>query len=214
MNTINDAIFEPCNSDDFDMQKLRTIGSDFKLKLALAGVTHEEISRIRISLQPMFNHPVITTLPVHAAINDVQSYAYVRYLVENYAERNSSEWKLIQHHLNTLMTAPYISMGITASRSNQARASKSRHKKTDDGDSVTNIIKKLAAKKDAQGKFIKPSELWPEFFSALEDAQASPKENRNNSKPRVSFYTYESNGKCYPIRRSTFDNLILKFRKS
>ena len=94
------------------------------------------------------------------------------------------------------------------------KARKLRGKITDDGETIGNIINRLAHERDALGDPVPAPNLWEPFFSALQDAGADPKETRNNGEPRKTFYSYTTaKGTSKEIKRGTFENKISADRK-
>lgn len=105
-------------------------------------------------------------------------------------------------------------MGEDHSKDQSERAKHSRGKITDEGETIGDLIDRLALEKDALGDYVTAPSLWDPLFSALNDAGTSPKETRNNGKPRKSYYRYTtSNGKGKTIQRDTFENKIMLCRK-
>lgn len=93
------------------------------------------------------------------------------------------------------------------------KARKPRGKITDDGETIGNIINRLAHERDELGGHVPAPDLWEPLFAALQEAGADPKETRNNGKPRKTFYSYTTaNGINKPIRRGTFETRISKCR--
>lgn len=79
---------------------------------------------------------------------------------------------------------------------------------------ISGIIADLALEKDELGDFIPAPDLWSPLFAALQDAEATPIETRNNSEPRKSIYTYiNGDGEQDKIQRGTFETKISKCRK-
>lgn len=99
--------------------------------------------------------------------------------------------------------------------SQSEKASKPRGKVTDDGETIGDLIERLAHERDALGDYIPAPDLWEPLSAALEEAEANPILKRNNSEPRKSFYTFTTpnGGAVRRIQRSTFENKISACRK-
>lgn len=115
---------------------------------------------------------------------------------------------------NHIMAIFQVDMAANTSRSQSEKARKSRGKITDDGETISNIINRLANARDALGDPVPATDLWEPLFAALQQAGVDPKETRNNGEPRKTFYSYTTaNGKGKTIKRGTFDNKISIYRK-
>lgn len=104
-------------------------------------------------------------------------------------------------------------MADALSKKNTDAASQPRGKVTDDGETISDLIARLAHERDALGDYVSASSLWEPLFSALQDAGADPKEKRNNGEPRKTFYSYTTaKGTSKEIKRGTFENKISAYR--
>ena len=63
---------------------------------------------------------------------------------------------------------------------------------------IKQIIERLAVKRDALGDFLDPSELWTDFYSALEESHLNPVEKAN---PRCYVWDDTNNIKYSAFRR-------------
>lgn len=105
-------------------------------------------------------------------------------------------------------------MADTLSNKQHDAASQPRGKVTDDGETISDLIARLAHERDALGGYAPASSLWEPLFAALQDAGADPKETRNNGEPRKTFYSYTTaKGTNKEIKRGTFENKISAYRK-
>lgn len=99
-------------------------------------------------------------------------------------------------------------------KAQQKKARKSRGKITEDGETISDLIERLARQRDALGDYVPAPSLWEPLFSALQNAGADPKETRNNGKPRQTFYSYTTaKGTSGEIRCGTFETKISAYRK-
>lgn len=194
--------FERCEGDDYELQQLRAVGAAFVGRLLQGGASAEEVAKIRVSLQPMFDCPVIVKpSTIRAGLDSVSGLAYTRYLIEHYSERQAPAWKKIRAELTQLQNARLVSMGRTVSQTNKARAQRARG-----GDALNGIIATL--QRENPGESAK--ELWVRLEGALESAQMEPEEKEPPL--RMDYMTEEGNAKKITFR--TFQNKLSKSKKS
>lgn len=94
------------------------------------------------------------------------------------------------------------------------RAQNSRGKITEQGETIGNLIERISLEKDALGGYVPALSLWSKLYSALDEAGTDPKEIKNNSKPRKTYYLYTNvKGDIKKIQRDTFENKITACRK-
>lgn len=109
---------------------------------------------------------------------------------------------------------PKANMGARHSKEQSEKAKRPRGKITDRGETISDIIDRLACAKDELGDHIPAPSLWEPLFAALQDAGAEPVEKRNNGEPRKSSYSYTPDAeKTKSISRGRFETRIAECRK-
>jgi len=97
-----------------------------------------------------------------------------------------------------------LDMGNRYSKHQSSNAQKSRVKVGDDGDTIKDIIGKLALSRVHEDKSAK--ELWSHFYSALDERDMDPKEENNQ-------ITYDFKNNRRPITFRRFANVCADYRK-
>lgn len=99
--------------------------------------------------------------------------------------------------------------GIRSRKAQSERAKKPRGKVSDDGETINQIICRLAlSNKEALAK-----ELWPKLFSELEDLGLNPEEEGHPSDLKKIRYLYDFNDRQKPITFGQFAKVVSKHRK-
>jgi hypothetical protein len=154
----------------------------------------------------------ITAIPATSvtAISLIKAYCALKWLILENPE-GSRDKDDAQHLVSATMAAPIYQIGIRHKETQRLRAKKPRSNTTEDGISTEYIIEQLALSAEHREETTK--ELWPHFFSKLEEAKLRPKES-SHSNPRQSSYTYNpSDGGPKSITFGRFANQVSQYRK-
>lgn len=85
------------------------------------------------------------------------------------------------------------------SNTNSIKGSRGAQVRWAEHEQITDIIKSLAGKRDAIGDYYKPSDLWPEFYSMLDEKRLKPVERGKPLEQAV--ITYGNNEMRYETFR-------------
>lgn len=103
-----------------------------------------------------------------------------------------------------------VTMGEDYSRQQSDKASKPRGKVSDDGETIGQIIGKMALSGDQEES---ASDLWPSFYSKLEELGLSPHESNHLTDPKKCAYEYGTpNGERRSITFGQFANVASEYR--
>lgn len=196
-------IFKTNSGDDWELQNLRANAEGFYVRLKKKKVEPDEIGRIHASIQPQFERPVITMPHLAVDRSDAECFACARYLVENYADRQSPYWKLIQQNLERVTNASNTSSGKRLIVANRKKAAKPRGKMNEAGDTLSVLVAKLALNPEHSEQTAK--ELWPHFVSSLKDEFDCQEENGE-------LYCEEYKSGKNPITFRNFQKLVSRYR--
>lgn len=140
-----------------------------------------------------------------------QSAAALLYATLEALEKEALSDRVQQNILDAIGGLDFdaVNMGNDYSKEQSIKAGKPRGKITDDGETIKDIINRLAQDKNSLGEYTPAPDLWSHLWDALDKVGANPVDNRDNSKPRKSFYSYTlDNGETKTISRGRFETLV------
>lgn len=118
-------------------------------------------------------------------------------------------WRMISRE-DVILPKAKIGQAFSSSQSEKGRKGLETRWASDERRNVDQVIETLALKRDALGDPLKPSELWEEFYSSLDDERLGPEEIEDKKDKRRSLIKYDGG----EITRHTFENRISKARKT
>ncbi len=102
-----------------------------------------------------------------------------------------------------------VDMGETFSKSQTEKSKKSRGKVTDDGETISGIISRIAEAEPEEGA----KELWQRFFGELDDRNLTPSVIDHPTNPKKSTYEYDNaKGDRKSITFGHFAKLVSQYR--
>ena len=161
-------------------------------KLTCLGVTVEQLQSMRFSPSSDGWPFDQWTVQWHGDIPNsareyVKAYCALKWLIlEDPADSRDKDdaWRLV----NEVIAAPLVAVGVGTKAAQSRRAKKPRGKVTSGGDTLDQLIEKLAARPQYRAQTAK--DLWPRFFAVLNDEGLDPKEIIEDPSS-LSKYAYE-----------------------
>lgn len=189
-------------SDDWTLQYLRPIGIGYwnQLKDVSNGseVGIEAIKNIHIRIAPAFDRPILVSSPPYRGIDGAEGFAYVRYLIEHYQDRHSTEWKLVEQHLER----------VIKNAQEIANRQKDRELRSDRAKGTRNYLRAQAAKNSRdKHPTLATKSFWHIIRSELENLNANPEVDEKG----VLWYTEDGIRK--PIKETQLKKIIPSARK-
>lgn len=120
---------------------------------------------------------------------------------------NRTEQALLRSGFNEMQ--PLVKIGKKFKKTQSTKAKKSRGKLTDEGDTMSDIIRKLAISEKYSEESAK--DLWGHMFAKLDELSLNPEEFYGDSKKATYSYDFKSARK--QIAFGTFSNNVSRFRK-
>jgi hypothetical protein len=154
-------------------------------ELARLGVTAEQRQSMRFSSSNKrwpFDQWTVQwqgNIPSEA-IPHVKAYCALKWLIlEDPADSRDKQdaWRLVSE----TMVAPLVALGVRTKDAQSRRAKKPRGKVTSYGETLGQLIEKLALQRQYRNRSAK--ELWPHLFSVLNELERYPEDTRSH-KPR------------------------------
>ncbi|MFZ1007453.1 MAG: hypothetical protein WAN65_11485 [Candidatus Sulfotelmatobacter sp.] len=184
-------------------------------ELARLGVTDEQLQgmRFRSSNQDRpfsrWSYTWLGKIPSQV-IPLVKAYCALKWLVlENpsYSRDKEDAWQLVAE----TMAAPTLAIGERARDAQSKRAKRPRGKITDDGETIDQVIQKLAV--NPQYRRDTAKELWTRFWHLLMEKELDPKEieDPENAEKQTYAYDFKNGRKEMTFRR--FQCVVSKARR-
>lgn len=184
------------------------------LELKRLGVTEDQLRSMRFRPSNhgwQFSHWSYTSAAdtPHHVLNFIKSYCALKWLVLDNPSC-SRDTEDAHELISETMNASIVRIGMRHAGAQKARAQKPRGKVTDDGKTVTQMIRALTLQPEYLNERAK--ELWPHFFAQLDSHGLYPREINHPIEPKKCAYVYETKNGIKQITYGRFANMVSQYR--